>query len=134
MRHFLFEDKDYEINPRYKVPKKEYALMAGLAALYYFSRHSKSRGLSGTQRGGNYNSGKGSYPIDRRQNCTVKMHYSYSIDAHKEQINRYLQREGTGKDGKGAELYGCDEKEYREHMSSKNFRIFFKSRKRQGNT
>ena len=118
MRQFLFEDKDYEINPRYKVPKKEYALVAGLAALYYFSKYHSGKSFGG------YGTGVRRYAIDWRQNCTVKMHYSYSMDAHKEQINRYLQREGTGKDGKGAKLYGCDEKEYREHMVSKNFRIF----------
>lgn len=122
MRHFLLEDKDYEINPRYKVPKKEYALVAGLAALYYFSKYHNGKSFGG--KSGGYGASVKRYAIDRRQNCTVKMHYSYSMDAHKEQINRYLQREGTGKDGKGAELYGCDEKEYREHMVSKNFRIF----------
>ena len=37
MKHFLFLDKDYEINPQYKVIKKDYTLAAGLAALYYFS-------------------------------------------------------------------------------------------------
>ena len=118
----MFEDKDYEINPRYKVPKKDYALMAGLAALYYFSKYHSGKSRGGKSSG--YGTSVKRYAIDRRQNCTVKMHYSYSIDAHKEQINRYLQREGTGKDGKSAELYGCDEKEYREHMVSKNFRIF----------
>ena len=119
MKHFLFLDKDYEINPQYKVIKKDYTLAVGLAALYYFSKYHKGGGsrsklvIAPPRKG-----------LDRRQNCIAKMYYSYSMNAHKEQIDRYLKREGAGKDGKEVELYGCDEKEYRKHMVDKNFRIF----------
>lgn len=121
MKHFLFLDRDYEINPRYKVIKKDYTLAAGLAALYYFSKYHKG---AGGRKSSGYDTGRKSYAVDRRQNCISKMYYSYSMDAHKEQLNRYLKREGAGKDGKEVELYGCDEKEYREHMVDKNFRVF----------
>jgi hypothetical protein len=52
------------------------------------------------------------------------MHYSKSMQAHLKQINEYLIREGAGRAGKGAELYGTPEQEYRAHMADKNFRIF----------
>lgn len=120
MRHFIFEDKDYEINPKYKVPKKDYVLMAGLAALYYFSK--SGFGKRGGKGSGSYNRTRRN-SIDRRQNCIAKMYYSYSMDAHKEQLDRYLKREGAGKDGQTPELFGCDEKEYRDNMDAKNFRI-----------
>jgi hypothetical protein len=46
------------------------------------------------------------------------------MEAHKEQIDHYLSREGTGKDGKKAGLYGSGEEEYRRNMAAKNFRVF----------
>lgn len=46
------------------------------------------------------------------------------MDAHKEQINRYLVKEGKGKDGVQPILYGTPEAEYRKNMTAKNFRIF----------
>jgi hypothetical protein len=52
------------------------------------------------------------------------MNYSKSPAAHFEQLNNYMVREGAGKDGKKAELYGTPEAEYRAHMVGKNFRIF----------
>ncbi|MGI5056953.1 hypothetical protein [Treponema socranskii] len=36
MRHFLFEDKDYEINPRYKVRKKSMHLLQALPHFIIF--------------------------------------------------------------------------------------------------
>jgi hypothetical protein len=46
------------------------------------------------------------------------------MEAHKEQINRYLVKEGKGKDGQSPALYGIPEDEYRKSMTNKNFRIF----------
>jgi hypothetical protein len=83
--------------------------------------------LSRLRRGGGGVSGGrsgGGYAPDARQRCAVKMQYSKNMKAHLKQINEYLIREGTGKDGKGAELYGTPTEEYRAHMASKNFRIF----------
>jgi hypothetical protein len=52
------------------------------------------------------------------------MQYSNSLDAHRLQLAKYLVRDGTGRDGSGASLYGSDPDEYRENMVAKNFRIF----------
>lgn len=116
MKHFIFEDKDYDINPEYKIPHKKHALVAGLGCLYYLSK--KSKGSSSSS--GNFSQ----KTMDKRQNCTAKMYYSFSKAAHLEQLNKYLKREGTGKDGKETKLYGTNEQEYRKNMVSKNFRIF----------
>jgi hypothetical protein len=67
---------------------------------------------------------------DIRQNCVVKMHYSKSLEAHKAQLFNYLRREGTGKDGGRAELYGTPAREYYQNMSAKNFRIFLSPQSR----
>jgi hypothetical protein len=117
VRHFLFERLEYRINPQFKNPRKRSVSM-GLHTLSHLRR---GRGGGASSRRG---SGGGGYAPDARQKCVVKTHYSKSMEAHLEQINKYLVREGTGKDGKGAELYGTPENEYRAHMVNKNFRIF----------
>ena len=61
---------------------------------------------------------------NRAQKCVTKMQYSSNIDAHKKQLNDYLTREGTGKDGEEAVLFGSDHNEYKENMEARNFRIF----------
>jgi hypothetical protein len=116
MRHFLFERNEYRIDPRFRNPHKRTITM-GLHALSRL-KGGAGRGSS-SPRGGN-----GGHTPDARQRCVVKVHYSKSMNAHLEQINKYLVREGAGKDGKGAELYGTPEAEYRSHMAAKNFRIF----------
>jgi hypothetical protein len=62
--------------------------------------------------------------IDARQKCVVKMQYSNSPAAHRVQLEKYLVREGTDRDGSRAKLYGSDLEEYRKNMVDKNFRIF----------
>jgi hypothetical protein len=52
------------------------------------------------------------------------MQYSRSIEAHRVQLEKYLIREGTDRDGSRARLYGTDLEEYRQNMAGKNFRIF----------
>jgi hypothetical protein len=115
MRHFLFERAEYRINPSFRNPRKRAATM-GLHALSRLKRG----GGSGSPR----REGDGGHTPDARQRCVVKTHYSKSMRAHLEQINKYLAREGAGKDGRGAGLYGTPEAEYRRHMAAKNFRIF----------
>jgi hypothetical protein len=52
------------------------------------------------------------------------MHYSSSMKAHLAQLLQYLSREGTGKDGGQAKLYGTEKEIYRKNMAGRNFRIF----------
>jgi hypothetical protein len=52
------------------------------------------------------------------------MQYSKSLAAHRVQLEKYLVREGTDRDGSRAALYGTDTEEYRRNMTEKNFRIF----------
>jgi hypothetical protein len=122
MRHFLFErEREYRINPGFRNPRKRTITM-GLHALSRLKR-----GGGGSPSPGSHSPGRGGgggYTPDARQRCVVKTHYSKSMRAHLEQINKYLVREGAGKDGRGAELYGTPEAEYRRHMAAKNFRIF----------
>jgi hypothetical protein len=54
----------------------------------------------------------------------VKTQYSNSLEAHRVQLEKYLVREGTERDGSRAKLYGTDIEEYRQNMEGKNFRIF----------
>ena len=61
---------------------------------------------------------------NRAQKCIAKMQYSSSIDAHKKQLNDYLTREGTGRDGEEAELFGTDSNVYKDNMVGKNYRVF----------
>lgn len=131
MRHFLFEDKEYEINPEYKTRAKDKTRTAlQLGALYLLCKSKKNKTLSYSQyhlqqkqtsSSGNNTS---SFKIDKRQNCIAKVHYSKSIAAHKEQINRYLPREGAGKDGERPFLFGDSKETYQDKMVAKNFRIF----------
>lgn len=132
MKHFLFEDKEYEINPEYKTRAKDKTRTAlQLGALYLFCKSKKNKALSysqyrSQQKLTSFSSGvhTGSVKIDKRQNCIAKVHYSKSMIAHNEQINRYLQREGAGKDGERPVLFGDDKEIYKDRMVAKNFRIF----------
>jgi len=73
-----------------------------------------------------FGKGSGGYTQqqNRTQKCVAKMQYSSSIAAHKKQLTDYLTREGTGKNGEEAELFGTDINEYKDNMVGKNFRIF----------
>ena len=120
-RHFIGVD-DYEIKPEWKPPQRKKSSMAlGLAALYVLRKYHQGKKKTGGGGGTRYHS---SYQKDTRQRCTVKMHYSKSMAAHKEQINRYLKKEGKGKDGVAPTLYGTPEEDYRKNMTKLNFRIF----------
>jgi hypothetical protein len=118
MRHFLFETKDYRINPQFKRRRNEQDSARALARV--LRRLGSARGSS-TGRG---NGGGGSRRVDARQKCVVKMQYSNSIEAHRVQLEKYLVREGTDVDGGGAQLYGTDIERYRENMVDLNYRIF----------
>lgn len=120
MKHFIGVE-DYKISPTWKAPRKKHTVAIGLMALYAlkkYNSHKKKKGSGGGFR-------KVSGPAkDTRQRCTVRMHYSKSFEAHKEQINNYLVKEGKGRDGVKPTLYGTLEDEYRKNMTAKNFRIF----------
>jgi len=118
MRHFLYETKEYRVNPRFKRKRNEQDSAVALARLLR-RIGSHSRGGSGTGYGGGTRRG-----IDARQKCVVKMQYSNSGIAHGIQLEKYLVREGTDVDGGRAKLYGTDIEEYRSNMVDKNFRIF----------
>jgi hypothetical protein len=112
VRHFLFEDKEYRYRLRYKRLKKEPDSARALARLLKTkpARHSARRaGITKT---------------DARQRCVVKAQYSKSIEAHRVQLEKYLSREGTDRNGDRAPLYGTDINEYRKNMAGKNFRVF----------
>jgi len=114
MRHFLFEDKDYEYRPNYRRRKKEKDSVAEFARLL--------RAFGGKRFSGNR-----IRPVKRqdlRQKCIAKMQYSKSIEAHRVQLEKYLTREGTDRDGNAAQLFGTDLDEYKKNMVGKNFRIF----------
>jgi hypothetical protein len=113
MRHFLFETKEYRINPYFKRRRSEQDSAQALAHLL--------QRLSPRHRG---KSGGGKRGTDTRQKCTVKMQYSNSTEAHRFQVENYLVLEGKGIDGGRPELYGTDSTEYRNNMVGKNFRIF----------
>ena len=120
-KHFIGVE-DYEISPTWKSPRKKRSSLAlGLTALYVLRKHCAGKKSSSGSGGRKYGTRTA---IDTRQRCTVKMHYSKSMEAHKEQINRYLVKEGKGKDGNAPTLYGTSEVEYRKNMTDKNFRIF----------
>jgi len=116
MRHFLFEKKEYRINPRFKRKRNEQDSAVALARLL--------RRLSPHSRGGSGYGGGAIRGVDARQKCIVKMQYSNSGIAHQIQLEKYLVREGTDIDGSRAKLYGTDIDEYRSNMVDKNFRIF----------
>ncbi len=120
-KHFIGVD-DYKISPTWKAPgRKKSSIALGLLALYALKRYNSSKKKGGSGSGGRKILNQAN---DTRQRCTVKMHYSKSMEAHKEQINRYLVKEGKGKEGTAPVLYGTSEEEYRKNMSVKNFRIF----------
>jgi hypothetical protein len=121
MKHFIFEERGYEIDPRFRSPVGRGKLRVGLSVL---------RGISGGGRGGGSRGGVRRIK-DIRQNCVVKMHYSRSLEAHKAQIFSYIGREGAGKGGKKAEVYGTPLGEYCKNMSAKNFRIFISPQSRE---
>jgi hypothetical protein len=123
MRHFIFEDREYEIDPRFRSPVKREKYRAGLSVLRRITGGGSGRHGGGGRAGGR------SRTKELRQNCVAKMHYSKSLEAHKAQLF-YLRREGTGKDGGSAELYGTPLHEYHKNMSAKNFRIFLSPQSR----
>ena len=118
MRHFLFEEKEYRINPRFKRRRNEQDSARALAGVL--------RRFGSSRRGGDSSNGGGSgiRGIDARQKCVVKVQYSNSIEAHRFQIREYLIKEGKGIDGGKPELYGTDIDEYRDNMVGLNRRIF----------
>jgi hypothetical protein len=114
MRHFLFEEKDYEYHPNFrrrKEKKDSVAEFARLLRAFGGKRFSTNRVRTVKRQ-------------DLRQKCIAKMQYSSSIEAHRVQLEKYLTREGTDRDGNAAELFGTDLDEYKKHMVGKNFRIF----------
>jgi hypothetical protein len=118
MRHFLFEDKEYKIRPRFRSLKtREQEPGRALVQLL------RLLGRSAGKRENTYSTGR-IRNIDARQKCTVKMQYSNSAAAHRVQLEHYLVREGTDIDGGQAQLYGSDIEEYRKNMTDRNFRIF----------
>ncbi|MCL2382427.1 MAG: DUF3363 domain-containing protein [Treponema sp.] len=121
MRHFLFEDKEYRINPQFRRrrasgqdPDRELLRLLRTKWRSGKKRKSGGTGFFGAVRGG----------VDARQKCVVKMQYSDSGEAHIVQLDDYLVREGTDIDGGQAKLYGTDIDEYRKNMVDRNFRIF----------
>jgi hypothetical protein len=114
MRHFLFEDKDYKYRPNFRRRRKEKDSVAEFARLVRaFGGKRFSLNRAGTAK-----------RQDLRQKCIAKMQYSSSIEAHKVQLDKYLTREGTDRDGNAAELFGTDMDEYKKNMVGKNIRIF----------
>jgi hypothetical protein len=126
LRHFLFEEKEYRINPRYRRKRNEQDSAMALAKLLQkLSPRTRSRSKTGLYSSGSkYHGGGARRDVDARQKCVVKMQYSNSIKAHRAQLEEYLVREGTDIDGGRAKLYGTDLEEYRENMVDRNFRIF----------
>jgi len=124
MRHFLFEDKPYRINPNFKRKKSDQDAVMTLAKLLrkHSSRKGKTRASFYASKGKSFSIIK--KPSDIRQKCVAKMQYSKSGAAHKVQLEKYLVREGTDIDGSRAKLYGTDIKEYQQNMVDLNFRIF----------
>lgn len=118
MRHFLFETKEYRINPRFRRKRNEQDSAVALARLL---RRLTPRSFKSNKSSGG---GSGGRRVDIRQKCVVKMNYSNNMHAHLKQLNEYLVREGTDVDGSRAKLYGTDLEEYRENMVDRNFRIF----------
>jgi hypothetical protein len=114
MRHFLFEDKEYRIGASFRRRRQQDAAQS-------LARLVRKKGRGG-HSGGSFS--RGVRAPDARQKCVVKVQYSTSRDAHRLQLDRYLTREGTERDGSRAALYGTDLAEYRKNMVDKNFRIF----------
>jgi len=115
MRHFLFEDKDYEYRPafrRRKEKKDSVVEFARILRAFGGRRAYRAPAMKAPKR------------QDLRQKCIAKMQYSSSVEAHRVQLEKYLTREGTDRDGNAAELFGTDLEEYKKHMAGRNFRIF----------
>ena len=122
MRHFLFEDKEYRYRPSFKRRKNEPDSARTLDRLLRGKTSRRpGRGFSG-----------GSRKSGLRQKCVAKAQYSNSLEAHRVQLEKYLAREETGRNGDRAALYGPDIDEYRNTMAEKNFRIFLSPPVRQG--
>ncbi|MDR1507219.1 MAG: DUF3363 domain-containing protein [Treponema sp.] len=115
MRHFLFEEKEYQYRAQFKRHREKDSAQVLARAL---PRGRRSHG--GGSRGVFGKSGR----TDTRQRSVVKVQYSNSKDAHKVQLEYYLTREGTERDGSRARLYGTDITEYKKNMVDKNYRIF----------
>jgi hypothetical protein len=114
MRHFLFEDKDYKYRPNFRRRRKEKDSVAEFARLVRaFGGKRFPANRAGTAK-----------RQDLRQKCIAKMQYSSSIEAHRVQLDKYLTREGTDRDGNAAELFGTNVDEYKKNMVGKNIRIF----------
>jgi len=137
MRHFLFEDKEYKINPQFRRRRiKDDSARALLSLMRTIGRNAgKHGGNFGDSRGGGVprSTGRmrGSGSADARQKCVVKMQYSNSGAAHQVQLEKYLIREGTDVEGGQAKLYGSDSEEYRQNMDDRNFRIFLSPQSKQ---
>jgi hypothetical protein len=114
MRHFLFEDKEYKYRLNYRRQRKQKDSAAEFARLV--------RAFGGKRLPANR--ARFVKKQDLRQKCIAKMQYSGSIYAHRVQLEKYLTREGTDRDGNAAELFGTDLEEYKKNMVGKNFRIF----------
>ena len=115
MRHFLFEDREYEYRANFRRRKEKKDSVAEFARL--------ARAFGG-RRGKSAAAVRAPKRQDLRQKCIAKMQYSKSIEAHRVQLEKYLTREGTDRDGNAAKLFGTDLEEYKKNMVGKNFRIF----------
>jgi hypothetical protein len=113
VRRFLFEDKEYRYRPVFKRRREGPDSAQALARL--LNRKGPRRPA---------HSGGGQKKADLRQKCVVKAQYSNSIEAHRVQLEKYLVREGTDRNGERAALYGTGLGEYRNNMVEKNFRVF----------
>jgi len=115
------------MNLYWRAPRRQNNYNSGLAALKKLFRGKKSGSgarfgkSAGGSTGGSLNK---SQNVDRRQKCISKMNYSKDMKAHLKQINDYLTREGTDRDGGKPELYGSDSEQYKKHIVEKNYRIF----------
>jgi hypothetical protein len=113
VRHFLFEDREYRYRLNFSRRKEGPDSARALARLLSRKPPRRSGGRGGGQK-----------KTDLRQKCVVKAQYSYSAEAHSVQLEKYLVREGTDRNGNRAVLYGSDTDEYRNNMAEKNFRVF----------
>ena len=117
MRHFLFEEKEHKVSINFRrggrIPESASSLNRMIRRISCRQGHTNAPAFKS----------RGAAP-DARQRCVVKTRYSTGLAAHKVQIEKYLVREGTDKEGNAAELYGTDIDEYKKNMVDKNFRIF----------
>jgi hypothetical protein len=118
MRRFLFEEKEHRVSISFRRGGK---IPESASSLNRLIRQIAGRSKGGSGSGGF--AGRGAAG-DSRRNCVVKTRYSDSMAAHLHQINKYLTREGTDREGGAAELYGTDIAEYKANMTDRNFRVF----------